>query len=200
MAKKKTNPFTAVIVFLIVVLLTAGMVLGAMYLNKNKEEKIEESGENVNEHLNALYDEIMEADYEYITSSYEVIEEFNKTMLYLYSGETNLQTVPDVLKKQRQLFTKELQENNIYEVQLEVALEEIENFNENGVKIIEIKVDTPIETNGKPSYTAYRITQYLNTTGNREGMYLLTKEDKKWKIVTWGPVEDFIKGYEVDSE
>lgn len=137
------------------------------------------------------FDQITSYDFEknYPDSPAAVIELNNKIMSFLYGGMITEEQIPDIIKKQRNLFALELLNLNSAELQVEAAKQQIALIQAASQKIIKIEAQAPVYDLEDKTKCSVIVTQYTSTTVSNFVKYHLINEDGLYKILTWEAID-----------
>ncbi len=115
----------------------------------------------------------------------QVVEIYNATVRYLYSGGASEKKIPFVLEKQRALLSKELISVNPYDTHLEKLKIEIKKFEKSNVAMLDTEI---LKIDYSDNYKKCKVTtaQIFNIGENKHLELSLIIENECWKIDAFG--------------
>ncbi len=174
----------AILVFLVILLIgVAGFYFNLM--SKQKEAALVPVDENVV--FSETYEELMSRDYvnEYPADYLHLMDENNEIVMYQYGQEVIPQEAEGLIKKQRELFAKELLEMNPVEAQIEKYLKQLESHRELGRYIVSRKNLTTNVLAYDGGITEVKVEEAFSDGYTIQYNYYMIMEDGKWKIFSW---------------
>lgn len=149
----------------------------------NEEDNIEWWDDDVKS-TNEDYIEIMSRDIatDYPTSYLDLMEYYNKMVVYMYSGQATEEEIKNLVDRERAIYSQEILLMNTYEEQLAYAIEDVESFTQDENKIMSSEILEVFETNLENDMVEIRVLYRVTKTGNSDMQYYLIKENGLWKI------------------
>lgn len=149
----------------------------------NEGDNIEKWDDDVKS-TNEDYIEIMSRDMatDYPTSYLDLMEYYNKMVVYMYSGQATEEEIKNLVDRERTIYSQEILLMNTYEEQLAYAIEDVESFTQDENKIMSSEILEIFETNLENDMVEIRVLYRVTKTGNSDMQYYLIKENGLWKI------------------
>lgn len=167
-------------------------LIGALYYN---QDKLMSKKPNTSYDIDKILDVDIESQYP--TTPREVVIFYNNTIECLYKVGLNDNKSQLLLELQRNLFAKELLDNNPFDIHFLRVKSDIEEYKKNNKIIIDSKTqelvpDDYYKVNGQEICKVKSI-YYLNTNNNNIYQEFILKKDvdNKWKIFGWRKTKQF---------
>ena len=183
---------TTVIVTIVLMVVVVGVVGVFAYLSgRDRDEKDEATLSNVEKVLNR------DLNIDYPATVKEVVKYYSEIVRLFYAEDTTEEEVEKLGMKARELFDSELLENNETQFYLMSLKADVKDFNESRRFITNVAVASSInvDTFQEDGYEFARISCGYNisekgVTSQVIIVYLLRKDEKRWKIYGWEDARD----------
>lgn len=192
-AEKRGNmKKVTVIVTIVLIIVVVGVVGVFAYLSgRERDQKDEATLSNVER---VLYRDL---DNDYPATVKEVVKYYSEIVRLFYAEDTTEEEVEKLGLKARELFDSELLENNETQFYLMNLKADVQDFNESRRFITNVAVASSInvDTFQEDGYEFARISCGYNisekgVTSQVIIVYLLRKDEKRWKIYGWEDARD----------
>lgn len=181
---KKGNNTISVLFIILIIFIMIGFLGISIFKSGQTSKYFSKEDSSV---AQPLYDKIMSlTEDNYPKTPEEVVSLYTDGYKLLYGDKIkDLSIVPNILEKQRLLFSEQLIAQNGLEEQTTAVLNNIENLKQNKVKITNITIKDTNYTNKNNTEATVKVVNQDNLFQIYYYIYYLEMEADQWKITGW---------------